>query len=142
MDSADLSSDFDVPDSGSRLLSESSLNPSNSHSTDDLSLADLSLSDRPQPRNFHRRPFSLLAQPQYNQTQDESAVADDDEMIEENPLDQTLTPEEVERAKKLAAKTREEKLESDLFILRKLNSAFDIYQDALRETKSSTEVSS
>lgn len=148
MDSFDLSSDFGVPNSGSRLMSESPLHPSSSssdHSEDDLSLADLSLTDRSQPRNLQRRPFSLLAQPRLDdQTQDDSAVEDEDEgdlTAGDDPLDQTLTPEEVERAKKLAAKTREEKLESDLFILRKLNSAFGVYQDALKETQSSTEVS-
>ncbi|KAJ3553637.1 hypothetical protein NM688_g3502 [Phlebia brevispora] len=142
MDSFDLSSEFAVPASGSRLLSESPLHvdSSTSQSVDDLSLADLSLTDRP-PRNLQRRPFSLLAQPRFDdKSQDESAVADEDaEIAEGNTLDQTMTPEEAERARKLAAKTREEKLESDLFILRKLNAAFNVYHDALKETKSSTE---
>lgn len=147
MDSFDLSSDFAVPNSGSRLMSESPLhaNSSSNHSEDDLSLADLSLTERSQPRNLQRRPFSLLAQPRFgDQTQDDSAVEDEDAVdptAGDDPFDQTMTPEEVERVKKLAAKTREEKLESDLFILRKLNSAFGVYQDALKETQSSTEVS-
>lgn len=150
MDSFDLSSEFVVSGSGSRLLSESSLLPENSNtgqSVDDLSLADLSLTDRPQPRNLHRRPFSLLAQPRFeDRTRDESqsAIAEEDEgdaIEEQDDLDQTMTAEEAEKARRAAAKTREEKLESDLFILRKLNSAFGIYQEALKETKSSTEVS-
>ena len=141
MDSSDLSSAFNIPESGSQLLSESLLH-SRSHtssSIDDLSLADLSLTERPR---VARPKFSLLAQPRlHDPSQDESAVVIDEEE-EENPLDHTLTPEEAEKARKLAAKTREEKLESDLFILRKLNTAFSVYHEALKETKSSTEVSS
>lgn len=41
----------------------------------------------------------------------------------------------------LAARSREEKLRSDLFVLRQLNGAFAAYNDALRATQSGTEVS-
>ena len=41
-----------------------------------------------------------------------------------------------------AARAREGKLQNDLFLLKKLNSAFSLYTDALRATQSSTEVSS
>ncbi len=41
----------------------------------------------------------------------------------------------------LAAQSREEKLRSDLFVLRQLNGAFAAYNDALRETQAGTEVS-
>ena len=41
----------------------------------------------------------------------------------------------------IAAQSREEKLQSDLFVLRQLNGAFAVYNDALREAQGSTEVS-
>ncbi len=142
MDSFDLSN-IDMPPSGSRLLSEptpdiSSSSSRTGHGGDDLSLSELSLGERPQPKTMHRRPFSLFAQPE---SPDESAVADEDAEEGEGGLDQTMTQEEMEKARKVAAKTREEKLQHDLFVLKKLNSAFEVYKDALRETKSSTDVS-
>ena len=142
MDSFDLSN-IDMPASGSRLLSEptpdiSSSSSRTGHGGDDLSLSELELSDRPQSKSARRRPFSLLAQPQ---SPDESAVADEDAEEAEGGPNETMTQEEIEKARKVAAKTREEKLQHDLFVLKKLNSAFEVYKDALRETKSSTEVS-
>jgi hypothetical protein len=41
----------------------------------------------------------------------------------------------------IAAQSREEKLRSDLFVLRQLNGAFAVYNDALREAQGGTEVS-
>ncbi|TBU56853.1 hypothetical protein BD310DRAFT_930654 [Dichomitus squalens] len=141
MDSFDFSN-VDMPASGSRLLSEptpdiSSSSSRTGHGGDDLSLSELSLSDRPQSKSARRRPFSLLAQPL---SPDESAVADDEDTEEGGGgQDETMTQEDVEKARKVAAKTREEKLQHDLFVLKKLNSAFEVYKDALRETKSSTD---
>lgn len=141
MDSFDIS-DFQVPASGSRLLSEPTPDISSSSSTrtghggDDLSISELSMSDRPQSKSARRRPFSLLAPPP-----DESAVADDDAEEGEGEMDATMTQEDLEKARRIAVKTREEKLQHDLFMLKKLNSAFEVYKDALRETKSSTDVS-
>ncbi|KAI0358366.1 hypothetical protein OH77DRAFT_1494089 [Trametes cingulata] len=141
MESFDLSN-LQMPQSGSRLLSEPTPDISSSSSRtgpggDDLSLSELSLSERAQTKSSHRRPFSLLARPQ---SPDESAVADEDaEEGEEGKVDETMTQEDIEKAKRLAAKTREEKLQHDLFILKKLNAAFEVYKDALRETKSSTD---
>ena len=103
-----------------------------------MSVSELSLSTRPHPKQTHRRPFSLLARPP---SPDESAVAEDDAEEDEGGLDATLTQEELEKARRAAAKTREERLQHDLFLLKKLNSAFDVYKDALRATKSSTDVS-
>ena len=40
----------------------------------------------------------------------------------------------------IAAQSREEKLQSDLFVLRQLNGAFAVYNDALREAQGGTEV--
>ncbi|PCH43602.1 hypothetical protein WOLCODRAFT_164576 [Wolfiporia cocos MD-104 SS10] len=142
MDSPNIS-ELNFLQGNSRLMSESSLSSSSSRTGpggDDLSLSELSLSDRPAPS---RRPkFSLLAQPRQEEPSyaDESAIAEDDaEYTAEGTLDETMTQEDVEKAKKEAARTREEKLQHDLFILKKLNGAFEVYKEALRETKSSTE---
>jgi len=136
-------SDFTLPEDDSRLLSESLYLPSSSANSsrtgpggDDLSLSELSLADRPPPGGpIHRRPFSLLAPP----PEDDSAV-DDEDLPEGESLDATMTPEDIENARRAAAKTREEKLQHDLYILKKLNAAFEVYKGALSETKSSTEV--
>lgn len=140
--------DFDVSQSGSHLLSESYDLPNTSASSsrtgtgvDDLSLSDLALDDR--PRTFRRRPFSLLAQARSPEpiVNDESAIAEEDEgEAHEGVLDHTMTQEDIEKAKKLSAKAREEKLQNDLFILKKLNSTLELYKDALKEMRSSTEV--
>lgn len=50
-------------------------------------------------------------------------------------------PEPDTDATHMAARSREEKLRSDLFVLRQLNGAFAAYNDALRETQAGTEVS-
>lgn len=144
MDPSDISSDFIVDDSGSRLLSESLIHsshslPSTGHGGDDLSLSELLVEDRPPPAR--RRPFSLLAQPRSltidDGAPDDSLIAEEDE---EDVFGETMRPEDAENARKLAARTREEKLQSDLYMLKKLNSAFELYKDALKEAKSSTEV--
>ncbi|OSD06799.1 hypothetical protein PYCCODRAFT_1403572 [Trametes coccinea BRFM310] len=144
MDSFDLSN-LQMPQSGSRLLSEPTPDISSSSSRtgpggDDLSLSELSLSERTRTKSAHRRPFSLLAPPQSPEA-DESAVADEDAEDAEGGagMDATMTQEDVEKARRLAAKSREEKLQHDLFVLKKLNSAFEVYKEALRETKSSTD---
>ncbi|KIP08413.1 hypothetical protein PHLGIDRAFT_12627 [Phlebiopsis gigantea 11061_1 CR5-6] len=147
MQFTDNSSDFVVDESGSRLLSESLGNHSSSrsistgHGGDDLSLSELSLTDPPPAQGLRRRPFSLLAQPRpsntNNDTGDYSAVSEEPE--DEGGLNETIMPEDEEKGRKMAERTREEKLQGDLFILKKLNSAFEVYKDALRETKSSTE---
>ncbi|EIW63379.1 uncharacterized protein TRAVEDRAFT_56409 [Trametes versicolor FP-101664 SS1] len=142
MDSFDLSN-LQMPQSGSQLLAEptpdiSSSSSRTGHGGDDLSLSELSLSERAQSKPGHRRPFSLLARPE---SPDESAVADGDaEESEEPDMDGTMTQEDLEKARKLAAKTREEKLQHDLFTLKKLNAAFEVYKEALRETKSNTDL--
>ena len=136
--------DLEVPHSGSHLLSESyDLSHASSSRTgpggDDLTLSDLALEDRPRP--LHRRPFSLLARPVDSESSidDESAIAEDGEE-DGGALDQTMTQEDVEKAKKLSAKAREEKLQNDIFVLKKLNSALELYKDALRGMRSRTEV--
>ena len=151
MDSPNLS-ELNFERSGSRLLSESSLTATSSTSSlsrtgpggDDLSLSELSLSERPQPPPSRRPKFSLLAQPlpqKVTPHPEDSAIAEEyADGDAEGELEHTMTQEDVERSKKLAARTREEKLQHDLFILKKLNSAFEVYKEALKEAKSGTEV--
>lgn len=145
MDSFDLSN-LDMPASGSRLLSEPTPNISAASSTAsltgpggaDLSLSELSLSNQAQSKARRERPFSLLARPP--SPEEESAVVDEEEEGA-GGMDATMTQEEQERVRRAAAKAREERLRHDLFVLKKLNAAFDVYKEALRATKSSTEVS-
>jgi len=127
MDSADLSADFTaLPTSQTaRLLSESPLIGRSGHP--DLSSSDL---------------LSAHELPQGDRSQ--SHVVDDgheeDEAEEGLPEGEGEDEEaQIRRARK-AARTREEKLQNDLFLLKKLNSAFSLYTDALRATQSSTEV--
>ncbi|KAJ7579208.1 hypothetical protein C8J56DRAFT_965096 [Mycena floridula] len=122
------SSDISVPGSISRLLSESPLLESTStgHGGDDLSISELSLSDR--TALFEQKPFSLLARPH-----EASRVEAQDE--DELRVDQ----EDPERPKRNAVRLREEKLQSDLFILKKINSTFAMFSDALDETGSAND---
>jgi hypothetical protein len=141
MSSQDFSSEFYLSDSGSRLLSESLLSAGSTrtgHGGDDLSLSELTIQDR--PLHPPRRKFSLFAQPPSPQRGDEFVFGNEDEEGEAGH-DQTMRQEEVEKAQRVATKTREEKLQSDLYVLKKLNAAFDVYKDALKETQSSTDVS-
>jgi hypothetical protein len=127
MDSVDISADLTAlptNNGGARLLSESPLVGSSRES--DLSSSDLPAGDGSQGEGE-------------NCEQDEDEVEEElrdegDDGVEEEEED------EMRRARK-AARTREEKLQNDLFLLKKLNSAFSLYTDALRTTQSSTEVS-
>ncbi|KAF9029030.1 hypothetical protein BDZ89DRAFT_739534 [Hymenopellis radicata] len=106
------SSDISFPAGGSNLLSESPL--LNSSETgpggDDLSLSELSLSDR--TVTYDDRP---------------STPGQDDG--EAN----------AEAVRKVVARTREESLQSDLFILKKLNTSLTLYNEALDSTDSATD---
>lgn len=130
MDSIDLSADLTALPTNhtARLLSESPLigrsNHSDLTSSDLLSVRDPSQGDRSQSH------------------------AVDEERGEEDEVEEDLREEadgedeeaQIRRARK-AARTREEKLQNDLFLLKKLNGAFSLYTDALRATQTSTEVS-
>lgn len=127
--------------SGSRLLSESPLSAayqSSSHTGpggDDLSLSELDLTAR-EPE----RPFSLFARPKTPQRTvpiPEPPSGDDDG---DDAHEQEGGEEDEEKRARSQARTREEKLQNDLFVLRKLNATFGVYNDALRETESATEV--
>jgi hypothetical protein len=132
MDSIDLSSaDLTaLPTRNTvRLLSESPLVGSSSggldlSSSDLISVHDLSRGDRSQGEAGN----------------DEDEVEKGEREEEEGEGDGEDEEVQIRRARK-AARTREEKLQNDLFLLKKLNSAFSLYTDALRTTQSSTEVS-
>jgi hypothetical protein len=132
-------SDSDITfSSGSRLLSESPIPPSShssSHSQtgpggDDLSLSELSLAYRPTPRP------SPSASTLSNNTVDDPFNHD----TADGQLDEVETPNIGEQTRRDAAKSREEKLHRDLFILKKLNSSFASFNDALKDTQTGTEV--
>ncbi|TFK54462.1 hypothetical protein OE88DRAFT_1711291 [Heliocybe sulcata] len=128
-DSLDITVRRDDP----HLLSESPLFPSQSNTGpggDDLSLSELSLKDRPAPS---RKRFSLFAQPPEDESIDQEEG--DDAGVE----GQEENEEEAENRRKAASRTREEKLQHDLFILRRLNSAFSVFNEGLREAKTSSE---
>jgi hypothetical protein len=125
MDSVDISADLTAlptNNGGARLLSESPLVGSSRES--DLSSSDLPAGDG-------------------SQGEGESCEQDEDEVEEElrDEGDDGVEEEDEMRRARKAARTREEKLQNDLFLLKKLNSAFSLYTDALRTTQSSTEVS-
>jgi hypothetical protein len=72
-------------------------------------------------------------------------MADHDLSISE--LDQTLKPftllappEPEESPQRHSAKARGEKLQSDIFILRKLNASFELFNEALQDTGSANQV--
>ena len=102
----------------------------------DLSLSELSLSDKPyNPR------FSLLAPPlaPLHLSADQSAILEDEQeggadVDERDDADNTMMQHAV------AEKAREEKLQSDLFILKKLNASFAVLNDALQASMGATQV--
>ncbi|KAG6827141.1 hypothetical protein H0H92_013059 [Tricholoma furcatifolium] len=118
--------------SGSQLLSESPLLPSSSHTGlggDDLSISELSLTDR---TPVAPKAFSLLAPSARSSAQDNHVENDEERDTGENT-------EDTEANKRQAAKLREEKLRSDIFILRKLNASFALFNEALGDTRSANQ---
>ncbi|KAL0575744.1 hypothetical protein V5O48_006231 [Marasmius crinis-equi] len=142
MQQGDFSDDIRIP-SSSRLMSESPMLPSGSSASyddGDLSISDLSISDRTAMQN---KPFSLLAQPLV-QTQDTEESRADNGDENENENGQPTTPGEGEAdeeqrrvdAQRLTARQREEKLQRDIVVLKKLNSAFTAFNNALDDVGS------
>jgi len=130
----------------------------------DLSLSELSLNDRPIPGSS-KQPFSLLARPSTSTSPRE--IDDDDNLHEESIFDQDQADEHADdvqervgddevveaaaahaeeeeatqraESKRSVAYNREERLRQDLFVLRKLNTAFSGYNEALGDVHSGTE---
>lgn len=137
------SSDIVFPASGSRLLSESPI-LSSSHTGpggDDLSISELSLPDR---TAIFDKPFTLLAPLQDDPTTPTRSNShenrDHDVEFEDDGEDDVDDVEQSEQEKRLAAKVREEKLQSDIFILKKLNASFATFHEALQDTGSANQV--
>ncbi|KAI5889418.1 uncharacterized protein SCHCODRAFT_02634470 [Schizophyllum commune H4-8] len=117
---------LDIP-SGSNLLSESPLGPSHSRTGpygDDLSLSELDQTVT------YEGPPSGDAGPSTPTRRDGDG---DDEG--DDPDD----PEAAEKRRRLASKRREDKLQNDLFILRKLNSTFAALSESLQEAHEARE---
>ena len=133
MDSIDLSADLTALPTNqrnTRLLSESPLTARSSHSN----ISSSSLSFRDPPPDDHSQSHAV------NDEEDEVEEGLRDEGDKEDEEGGEDEEAQIRRARK-AARMREEKLQNDLFLLKKLNSAFSLYTDALRATQSSTEVS-
>jgi hypothetical protein len=130
---------------GSRLLSESSLNSPPGPNDADLSLSELSIDPTPKPKSGRiRKPpkFSLLAPREDTETFEEEN-AEHEERVDTDVNGRAITDEEVEEDKQtrqVSLRTREEKLQHDLIVLRKLNATFGVYNEALKEAKTQTEV--
>ncbi|TFK21969.1 hypothetical protein FA15DRAFT_672009 [Coprinopsis marcescibilis] len=127
----------------SQLLDLSAELPSASNEGD-LSLSDLSLD---QTIRVPAAPFTLLSKP-ISRISDEPRTAgikssarladpEEQEQYEEHPRGDEQEDEETSR--KRVAKAREEKLQSDLFVLKKLNAAFATFNEALDETGSANQ---
>lgn len=137
-------SDLTFRADGSRLLSESSLMASESTSShtglahEDLSLSDLSIHDRD---GIMSKPFSLLSGPEPTTPPHQtSGLGDGDHPPVAGAEDEEAGEVDEEAAKRLNAKAREEKLQSDIFILKKLNASFAAFNEALDATGSVNDV--
>ena len=158
-----------LPTSGSRLLSQSpqfSFTSPGSNSNTGLGGTDLSLSElypddyrlpeRDRERQTRHNPktrpsiaeaLGFGAPPPSDQSDDILDALEEGEEEEEEvgtEADETVrgNDRDVEDADRtsVAAQLREEKLQNDLFVLRQLNGAFAVYNDALREAQAGTEV--
>ncbi|KAI0256031.1 hypothetical protein BJV78DRAFT_1273017 [Lactifluus subvellereus] len=153
-----------LPSGGSRLLSESpqfslASASSGSHTGpggDDLSLSEL-CPDEDQTRSHNQKTRPSIAQAlgfgaPLDQSDDRSTLGaleegeggegewegENEDSTAAADVTVRVSGEDADRTR-LAAQSREEKLQSDLFVLRQLNGAFAVYNDALRETQAGTE---
>ncbi|KAH6914054.1 hypothetical protein BKA70DRAFT_1420824 [Coprinopsis sp. MPI-PUGE-AT-0042] len=139
MEYSDSGLSFTMDDS--QLLDLSGeLPPADSNDVDDLSLSDLSLDQTIRGR----APFSLLSQPspppssnpskQPEDAEHEYAGSEGDDDAHHGQQDQQPEEEDEETVRQRVKKMKEEKLQSDLFVLKKLNAAFATFNEALDET--------
>ena len=156
---------------GSRLLSQSpqfsfnnnnSASSSSSHAHTGLGGEDLSLSDLDlEPRHLHNpksqaRPSIAQAlgfgAPLDKSAEDLSVLGALEEKEDAGEWEEEQSAEAEAEADVtvrvggaenmvIAAQSREEKLQSDLIVLRQLNGSFAVYNDAIREARAGTEVS-
>ncbi|SRR6266403_611801 len=156
---------------GSRLLSQSpqfsfDTASSSSHSHTGPGGEDLSLSELYPDNHDHERlpktrtrpsiaqalgfgapldqsdDLSVLGALEEEEQEDAGEREEDAEVGEGNEADVTVRVGGEDTMKTgITAQSRDEKLQSDLFVLRQLNGAFAVYNDALREAQGGTEVS-
>ncbi|EAU91217.2 hypothetical protein CC1G_06852 [Coprinopsis cinerea okayama7 len=109
-----------------------------SNDVDDLSLSDLSLD-----QTIRAKPFSLLSRPSPpKDSKPSDRLVDPEDQGGHGSGDdeaQRHEEEDEEAAKRKAARMREEKLQSDIFVLRKLNAAFSSFNEALDEAGSANQ---
>jgi len=117
----------------SRLLSESLILPQESTGPGgaDLSISDLSLPGRPRTLE---KPFSLLA----SGVQDQLHIHQGDREVEDQSIPGPVGRTEREERNTFAA--REEKLQGDIFVLKKLNASFALFNEALQDTSLANQV--
>ena len=100
----------------------------------DLSLSELSLNEKPVAGPSHR--FSLLARPLHSESPKETE--EDDVDVEASRSEET--DQDTESWQRSVARSREERLRQDLFVLQKLNASLSLYNNALGEVETSNEV--
>ncbi|KAG5638309.1 hypothetical protein H0H81_000727 [Sphagnurus paluster] len=131
------SSDISFSASGSRLLSESLVLQSSSSHTglggDDLSISELSSAER---THLSQKPFDHLAARESSTLE---AVEDYEDDSDQEVHEEHDHGEQAEQQRRHRTKLREEKLQSDIFILRKLNASFATFNEALQDTGSANQ---
>ena len=135
-------SDITFPVSGSRLLSESPILPSSSDTGpggDDLSISDLSFNLKFDRTAIFQNPLALLRPEPLTPTRGNER---DDDLHADTDAGPKTGAEKTEQEKRQAAKLREEKLQSDIFILKKLNTSFALFNEVLQDTGSANQVRS
>jgi len=125
---------------GSSILRQSPPFLSQSHTGPggaDLSLSELYISDRNDDSPAATRPFSLLPERNGGIEEERSFFSDSGGVVEEEDEEATIHKR---RDSAGEARQREERLQRDLFVLKKLNASFSLYNEALKDARSSTEV--
>lgn len=116
-----------------------------SNQDDNLYLSDLTSQDQ---TAIMKKPFSLLARVDSDVSTPVRGRARGDETDQEDDYGGQGTDEDkasfdretAEERRVQTAKHREEKLQSDVFILKKLNASFELFNEALHDTGSANEV--
>lgn len=84
------------------------------------------------------KPLGRVFVPEEQQDEDDEDEDGDRKSLEEE--NSKPVEEDPEVARKQAQELRDEKLKSDLFVLKKLNSSFELFHEALSETGSANDV--
>jgi hypothetical protein len=91
-----------------------------------------------------KQPFSLLAKPDpdFSTPKRENNIPSPHLTLEKNQSHEELLDDDDDsgKAQHQRSKNREDKLQRDIFILKKLNASFELFNEALRETGSAQDV--